>query len=246
MKTPRRARCSALWVCLCIVAFTGCSARRSGPPPSSVDVSGSDISEETLKTLVVSLNKRYENLDSRIIRNQEKMETLEKELISLRETLGVIGPARRTPTVKTTETRRSYEGSKKKSLPLAASSADAKRLYQTAFAAYSQGNYPTAISQFQEFLNAFPSSDLADNAFYWIGESYYAKEDFERAISSWLKLVDRYPQGNKVPDALLKVGFSYARLKNPQKAEAFLTRVMDNYPFSEAARKARARLDQLE
>jgi tol-pal system protein YbgF len=166
------------------------------------------------------------------------------DLMSMRESVGVLSPARRPNKIEKASTRPSPEQPKRPSPT--ASSQDPKELYNGAYKAYSDRDYPTAISRFQEFINAFPSSDLADNAFYWIGESYYAKEDFERAISSFLKLVDRYPNGNKVPDALFKIGLSYNRLRDSQRAREFFTRVMDNYPFSEAAKKAHASLDALD
>ena len=248
MNSRSIALSSVLFVCLVIVASTGCGSRRAARPPTPVDASGAEISEDTLRTLVVSLNKRYENVDSRIAENRQKIEALEKELTSLRQSVGILGPARRPATAEKVRNRVLDDKSTKGSPPssLTASPSDPRKLYDTAFKAYSQGNFPTAISRFQEFINIFPSSDLADNAFYWIGESYYAQEDFERAISSFLNLVDRYPDGNKVPDGLFKIGLSYIRMNSPAKAREFLTRVMDNYPFSDAAAKAKARLDELE
>jgi len=246
MKTPSPIVFSAILASLFIVAFTACDLHRTAPPPSPVDSFETELPQETLRTQIVSLNKRYENADSRIAENQQRIKDLEEELISLRQSIGVLGPARRPSPVKKASRSVSDDVAKKKPLPSATTSADARGLYDSAFKAYSQRDFPTAISRFQEFISAFPSSDLADNAFYWIGESYYAKEDFERAISNFLKVPDRYPHGNKVPDALFKIGLSYAHLKNPQKARAFYTRVMDNYPFSDAAQKAKANLDQLE
>jgi tol-pal system protein YbgF len=246
MKISSLVFCFTLLVCVVFVAFTACNHRGAAPPPSSVEASGSAISDETLKALILRLNMRYENVDSRIAQNQEKLAALEEELLSLREAVGVLGPAREPSRVKTAKPRSSDDMSARKPSSVRSSSPNAKSLYDSARAAYSKRDYPTAISRFEEFINAFPSSDLADNAFYWIGESYYAKEDFERAISSFLKLVDRYPQGNKVPDALFKIGLSYSQLSNPEKATEFLTRVMDNYPFSSASKQAKTTLDQLE
>jgi tol-pal system protein YbgF len=237
---------AALLTGLFILLFPGCDLRKNTPPPSSVDVPGSEVSEARLGTQIVSLNKRYENLDSRVAENRQTLEALKKELSSLRHSVGILGPVNRPSTVEQPSNLRSYKETKKESLPLASSPQDARTLYDNALKAYSKANYPTAISRFEEFLKAFPSSDLADNAFYWIGESYYGKEDFERAIASFLKVLDRYPNGNKVPDALFKIGLSYIQLNDAQRAREFLTRVMDNYPFSDAARHAKTSLDRLD
>jgi tol-pal system protein YbgF len=241
MRLPFLTPWCGLLACLFMVAFTGCSHTPPPPPSSSVDISGSEISEESLRALILRLNKRYENVDGRIVQNRQKIEALEKELISLQQSVAVLSPAERPSTVKAANNRLSG-----KSSPETPSPPDAKKLYDRALTAYYQRDYRTAISGFREFINTFPSSDLADNSFYWIGESYYGQEDFERAISSFLKLVDRYPHGNKVPDALFKIGLAYGELKNPEKATEFLTRLMDNYPFSAAAQKAKAKINQLD
>lgn len=226
-----------------MLILPACSHRGPGPPPPSPQASGPEISEETLRGLILRLNKRYENVDERLTQNQQRIGALEKEVASLREAVANLN-------------RRRGEGggARANSLPpLAASTSqpspakpDPKTLYESGLSAYSQKNYRKAIARFQQFVNAFPSSDLADNALYWMGESYYAREEFERAISSFLMVVDRYPRGNKVPDALFKTGLSYRRLKDRDKAVEFLTRVMDNYPFSSAARQAKTELDRLE
>ena len=246
MKNPFSGFAFAVLTSLCFTTLTACNLQRATPPPSSADVSEPEISEETLRTLIVSLNKRYESIDGRIAANADRIDALQEDIVSLRRDMGVAAPPRRASSVPDTGTARSGQTTAKKTRSPAVVPSDPKTLYDTALSAYSQGDYATAISRFESFIRGFPSNDLADNAFYWIGESYYAKEDFERAISHFLKLVDRYPTGNKVPDALFKIGLSYARLEKPDKARTYFTRVMDNYPFSDAARKAETNLAQLE
>ncbi|HEY3123369.1 MAG TPA: hypothetical protein VGK70_04830, partial [Thermoanaerobaculia bacterium] len=48
-------------------------------------------------------------------------------------------------------------------------------LYDTAYADYTKGRYALAIQGFQEYLTAYPNTDLSDNAQYWIGECHYAQ-----------------------------------------------------------------------
>src|SRR5262249_51881611 len=40
-------------------------------------------------------------------------------------------------------------------------------LYDTAYSDYTKGRYPLAIQGFQEYLAAYPNTDLSDNAQYW-------------------------------------------------------------------------------
>ena len=115
-------------------------------------------------------------------------------------------------------------------------------LYDTAYADYTKGRYALAIQGFQEYLQAYPSTDLSDNAQYWIGESRYAQKKYADAIADFDRLLKEWPKSDKAPAALLKKG--YALLELGQKAEAVvqLQYVIHEHPASEEARLARARL----
>jgi tol-pal system protein YbgF len=115
-------------------------------------------------------------------------------------------------------------------------------LYDTAYADYTKGRYALAIQGFQEYLQAYPSTDLSDNAQYWIGESHYAQKKHAEAIADFDQLLKEWPKSDKAPAALLKKG--YALLELGQKAEAVvqLQYVIHEHPASEEARLARARL----
>ena len=115
-------------------------------------------------------------------------------------------------------------------------------LYDTAYADYTKGRYALAIQGFQEYLQSYPSTDLSDNAQYWIGESHYAQKKYSDAIADFDRLLKEWPKSDKAPAALLKKG--YALLELGQKAEAVvqLQYVIHEHPSSEEARLARARL----
>ncbi|MEP6470981.1 MAG: tol-pal system protein YbgF [Acidobacteriota bacterium] len=115
-------------------------------------------------------------------------------------------------------------------------------LYDTAYADYTKGRYALAIQGFQEYLQSYPSTDLSDNAQYWIGESHYAQKKYSDAIADFDRLLKDWPSSDKAPAALLKKG--YALLELNQKAEAVvqLQYVIHEHPSSEEARLARARL----
>jgi tol-pal system protein YbgF len=115
-------------------------------------------------------------------------------------------------------------------------------LYDTAYADYTKGRYALAIQGFQEYLQSYPSTDLSDNAQYWIGESHYAQKKYPEAIADFDRLLKEWPKSDKAPAALLKKG--YALLELNQKAEAVvqLQYVIHEHPSSEEARLARARL----
>lgn len=119
----------------------------------------------------------------------------------------------------------------------------ASALYAKAFAQYRQGQYAKAILDFEEFLAANPVHDYADDAQYWIGECYFSQGEHDQAIVEFTRVVERYPQGNRAADAYYMIAQSYEKLGQKDRAGAFYTRLMGQYPSSEAAQRAKRRLE---
>ena len=120
-----------------------------------------------------------------------------------------------------------------------------KANYQAAFALLKESQYERAIAAFQEFLQSFPDSALADNAQYWLGEAYYVNKSFPEALSAFQRVVDKYPQSRKLPDALLKIGYCDYELKQWQAAKDALSQVASSYPDAPAGHLAQQRLEKM-
>ncbi|SEM95599.1 tol-pal system protein YbgF [Nitrosomonas marina] len=120
-----------------------------------------------------------------------------------------------------------------------------KQTYDAAFQLFTNGDYRGAKSQFETFLKQHPHSSLAPSAAYWIGNAYYALRDFQDAIRAQQNLIDRYPDSSKVPDALLNIASSQNELADGKAARKTLEELIAQYPFSNAAEKAKQRLDRL-
>lgn len=117
-----------------------------------------------------------------------------------------------------------------------------RELYETAYLDLTKGKYDLAIGGFAEFLKNFPHSELADNAQYWLAQSYYAKQDFNDAIPQYKKLLETYPGSDKTSDCLYKLGLCYQALKNTTQANKYFKEVVDKYPGSTEAKLAREKL----
>lgn len=117
--------------------------------------------------------------------------------------------------------------------------------YTQAFDALKAANYPGAIAGFQQFLSAYPSSELADNAQYWLGEAYYVTRDYEKAVAAFRAVGQQWPDSRKAPDALLKLGFSEYELKHYAEARTALEEVRRRFPDSSAAGLALERLQRM-
>jgi len=123
---------------------------------------------------------------------------------------------------------------------------DEAAVYGDAFSALKAGRYPDASRGFQLYLTKYPSGPRADNAAYWLGESYYLQKDCNSALRTFQDLLIRRPDTPKAPDALLMVGFCQYELKAFRNARATLTRVTTAYPDTEAARRAAERLARMD
>ena len=118
--------------------------------------------------------------------------------------------------------------------------------YDVAFNFMKEGRYPQATEAFGRFLQQYPSSRLAPNAQYWLGEALYVSRDYDAALLQFRKVTEQYPGNPKVPDALLKIGYIHAEKQQWSDAKTALDRVIREYPQSGAADLARQRLNRLE
>lgn len=117
--------------------------------------------------------------------------------------------------------------------------------YQAAFELLKQQHYEQAASAFKQFLSTYPDSQLADNAQYWLAESYYVTGQFEPALREFAVVIEEHPQSSKVADALLKMGYCNYELKRWDAARDALQRVRTEFPDTTAARLADQRLDRM-
>jgi tol-pal system protein YbgF len=127
----------------------------------------------------------------------------------------------------------------------AASPGDAQSAYNAAFEKLKAGGYAEAIAAFKSFMTRYPSSELLDNAQYWIGEAYYVTRDYEHAAQAFRTVGERWPKSRKAPDALLKLGYTQFEQKHLTEARATLNLVVERYPGGDAARLAQERLQRL-
>ena len=95
------------------------------------------------------------------------------------------------------------------------------------------------------FISKYPTHELADDAQYWIGQSYFQEKNFERAILAFNKVQVDYANGDKAPEALLLEALSFFNLGDHASARELLGRVIGKYPDSSAAATARKRLESL-
>jgi tol-pal system protein YbgF len=117
-----------------------------------------------------------------------------------------------------------------------------KGLYESTLSLYRDKRYDDAISAFEDFLQKYPKSSLADNAQFWIGESYMGLDQYEQAILAYQKVIKNYPQGNKVPGAILRQAMAFEEINDKTSAKLLLKKIIKKYPKSSEAKTAKAKL----
>jgi tol-pal system protein YbgF len=127
---------------------------------------------------------------------------------------------------------------------LAKETPEAQEDYRGAWQSLNGQQYDKAIQQFRTFQRKNPNSELADDAQYWIGESYFTRRDYNRAILEYNDVL-KYRKGDKVPAALLRQSQAFVEIGDKTDARLILQKLINDYPNSKQAKDAREKLQNL-
>jgi tol-pal system protein YbgF len=103
-------------------------------------------------------------------------------------------------------------------------------------------DYERAVPAFQRFLTQYPSSDLMDNAHYWLGQLLYNNQDWTAATEQFSQVVNNFAASPKRADSLLKLGMVAKNQGNASVAKRYFEQVVAEYPNSTSARLASEQL----
>lgn len=126
-----------------------------------------------------------------------------------------------------------------------ATTTDPETLYQTAYSDYLRGAYDLALLGFRQYLDAYPETDLADNAVYWIGECFYRQQRYREAIVEYDRVLANWPRSDKTASAMLKKGYAQIESGSRSDGVAGLQRVIQTFPNSDEANLARQKLQSV-
>ncbi len=124
-------------------------------------------------------------------------------------------------------------------------SIDCAATYDDAFILVRRGEYDRAIDSFNVFLGQCENHELAQNAHYWIGESYYALEQYSKAIEEFQWLLDNYKGSVNASRALYKLGRSNQELGKKKEAGQIFKQLIEEHPGTLEAEQAKERLKDL-
>jgi tol-pal system protein YbgF len=120
-----------------------------------------------------------------------------------------------------------------------------QRLYDTAWADYTAGQWELCISGFDQYLRAFPRSTQADLAQYYIGECNFQDGKHQEAVQAFTQVIANYPKGQSVAPAYYKRGMAFEQLGQVDRARESFEAAIKMFPDSDAARLAKQNLDRL-
>jgi tol-pal system protein YbgF len=118
-------------------------------------------------------------------------------------------------------------------------------LYNNALRDYNGAKNDLALQEFSDYIKFYPNTDLAGNAYYYLGEIQFRGGNYDQAAQSYDNVLQNFPSGNKAASAQLKKGFSLIELGKQAEGVAELRRVIQRYPHAPEALQARDRLRKL-
>ncbi|MBU1196040.1 MAG: tol-pal system protein YbgF [Proteobacteria bacterium] len=183
------------------------------------------IFEQYTQTDRQGIEKSFGVLDNAISRNYEKIIKLEKYM-GFEPVVGNV--SEQTPEISALPEKDAQQ-----------------QLYDLAKKMFDDGDKENARIQFENFINKYPKSENADNARFWIADSYYTEKWFEKAILEYQKVLEEYPDSNKLAAARLKQGYAFAELGENANARLILKELIKKHPDSNEAKYAQEKLKNL-
>jgi tol-pal system protein YbgF len=119
------------------------------------------------------------------------------------------------------------------------------RMLDSAKSDYFAGQFSLALSGFDALVRAFPRSEAAAEAQFYIGESQYALNKWREAIDAYGLVIQNYKGSPFVADAHRKRGQAYAQSGQLDKARESWEAVIKLFPESDAARLAQQDLQRI-
>jgi tol-pal system protein YbgF len=105
-----------------------------------------------------------------------------------------------------------------------------KAQYDYAYGLLMKRDLPKAEAALKAFIANHPKHELADNATFWLGETYYTRKNFQEAIQVYYEAYKKYPKGNKAPAVLLKLGMSLATIGEKESACSAYDELAKSHP----------------
>jgi tol-pal system protein YbgF len=190
---------------------------------------------ELLKTQMTALEKQVREM-------KDRLSTLEGPTKQRGESLQE-GQGKETGKKPEESQKEGQLGNGKIAKPL--SPGDNVQHYDEAYSAFTKQHYKEAREKFEAFIKAFPKDERADNAYFWIAETYYNEKEFEAAILAYETHLKKYPKSQKAPAALFKQGLSFIEIGDKKTGAVILEQLIEQYPKTKEADQAKRQVAKI-
>jgi tol-pal system protein YbgF len=197
---------------------------------NKVDSMGDDV--RGLKDALADLSSRLERMDA-------KMTDLKNQLQIIQNPPAAPGAE---PPTSTTLPPGGGPPAARSGTPAGISANDS---YTAAVRDLQTGKTELAYSEFSQYLQYFPNTELAANAQYYLGEINYNRGDYNGAIKAFDAVLERYPDNPKTPDAHYMKAMALLKINQRTRAAGEFRILVQNYPHTDDARKALSQLRAL-
>lgn len=127
----------------------------------------------------------------------------------------------------------------------AAAADDPDYLFAAAYKQFSSRNYESAINLFGQYFQFNNHNEKADDALFWMGESFFAQGRYDKALPHYEQILRDYPRGDKASASLLKKGLSLLRLERREEGTNVLKSLVNQFANSPEANIAKEELRRL-
>ena len=121
------------------------------------------------------------------------------------------------------------------------------KIYNDAYNAFLNNNFEGSATGFKTYLSKFPAGEMAEGAYFYLGESLYLKERWQDAALAYATVLEKFPKSARIPAARLKYAMALLKLPEDKKSEAlkYLHSVVKDYPASQEAKTAKDYITRL-
>lgn len=193
---------------------------------SKIDSMSGDM--QTLTEAVKDLTARMSKIQQQLVDMQNAVRTMAAPAPAPPPTV-FRNPAAETPAVQ----------------PAIQTTVPATVLWQNSMRDMKSGKPDLAISEFQDYLKAYGTTDYAPSAQFNIGQIHYSQGNLAAAIADFDAVIERYPANQRTPDAFFMKGKSLVQSGQRDKGVQEYRTLIEKYPRSDLAASAKAELRRL-
>ena len=122
--------------------------------------------------------------------------------------------------------------------PATAAPGAADKTYAEGYHLYQTKKYAQARTKFSQYLKEQSKGAKAQEARYYLADSFYQEAKYSEAASEFNKMASQYPKSVLAPAALLRQALAYQNLQQTASYRSTLKKLTQAYPQSPEAKEA--------